>query len=142
MLFWIKARWEGSSSRRCDGEGSPKTCGGKTDRNVRFDGQPVSGLIRAILRASAEWEWIDRFPPIKLYRLSNRRLRWLTREEAGNLIGHLPEDLKSVALFSLATGLRRFKILLAWNGSRSTSFVRSPGSMGSNRNPGRRSGFP
>jgi integrase len=65
-------------------------------------------LVRAILRKAAlDWEWIDKPPVIRLYRLANRRVRYLTPEEANKLLQELPEHLADMAKFSLATGLRK-----------------------------------
>jgi len=116
MLFWINTRWKDLPLEGVTVKRVRKLAEEKRTETSASTANRYLALIRAILRASAEWEWIDRVPPIKLYRLSNRRIRWLTREEAGNLIGHLPEDLKSVALFSLATGLRRSNVFhLEWS---------------------------
>ena len=65
-------------------------------------------LVRAILRkARDEWEWVDRIPKIRQYRLQNRRIRWITREEAERLLSYLPPHQAAMARFALATGLRQ-----------------------------------
>lgn len=73
-------------------------------------------LIRAILRcATQEWEWLDRTPTITLYPEPNRRVRWLTREQAERLLAELPTHLEAMAWFSLATGLRQSNVTgLTW----------------------------
>jgi len=44
-----------------------------------------------------------------------RRIRWLTRQEAQRLIGHLPKHLIAPVEFSLATGLRKSNVTdLTW----------------------------
>jgi len=66
------------------------------------------GLIRAILRrARDEWEWIDRIPKIRLYPEAKKRIRWITRGQADQLLACLPAHLADLAAFTLATGLRR-----------------------------------
>lgn len=74
-------------------------------------------LIRAILRKAAlEWEWIDRIPKIRLLPEPTRRVRWLTREEAQQLIALLPKHLAAMARFSLETGLRQANVTgLQWS---------------------------
>ncbi|MAY03829.1 MAG: integrase [Gammaproteobacteria bacterium] len=65
-------------------------------------------VVRVILNTAVkEWEWIDHAPVVKLLRLPNRRIRWLTKEEANRLIEFLPDHLKVLVRFSLATGLRK-----------------------------------
>jgi integrase len=74
------------------------------------------GLIRAVLRmARDEWEWIDRIPRVRLYPERNKRVRWLSHEEAARLLKELPPHLADMAAFSLATGLRQKNVcLLKW----------------------------
>lgn len=74
-------------------------------------------LVRAILRRAAlDWEWIDKPPVIRLYRVSNRRVRYLTPEQAKLLLQELPEHLADMAKFSLATGLRKANVTkLEWS---------------------------
>ena len=74
-------------------------------------------LVRAILRkARDEWEWLDRIPKIHFYRLSDRRVRWITREDAERLLSYLPPHQAAMARFALATGLRQRNVCrLEWN---------------------------
>lgn len=73
-------------------------------------------LIRAILRkAEREWEWIERAPAFRTYREPQRRISWVTGEQAQGLIDELPESYRDVVRFALATGLRQGNILgLRW----------------------------
>lgn len=73
-------------------------------------------IIRAILRkAEREWEWIDRAPIIRMRKEDTKRIRWLTQAEVADLIHELPEHLKSLVIFSLATGLRKSNVTnLQW----------------------------
>ena len=65
-------------------------------------------LVRAILRkARDEWEWVERIPRIRLFPVQNRRIRWLTREQAERLLSLLPPHQAAMARFALATGLRQ-----------------------------------
>lgn len=74
-------------------------------------------VARAILRRAAlDWEWIDRFPRIKLLPEPKRRIRWLTQDEAQRLMEELPEHLAEAARFTLATGLRQANVTrLEWS---------------------------
>lgn len=73
-------------------------------------------LVRSILiRARDEWEWIDKAPKIRLFKETNSRERALTFDQAKLLLNELPEHLREMALFSLATGLRQSNVLkLEW----------------------------
>ena len=77
----------------------------------------VMEVLRAILRRCAdEWEWIDRAPKVRMLKEPTRRIRYLFREEAQRLLGHLPPHLADMAAFSLATGLRRANVTgLRWD---------------------------
>lgn len=67
----------------------------------------LMATLRAVLnRAEHEWEWLDKAPAIKMQPENNKRIRWLTREEADTLLAQLPEHLKAMASFTLSTGLR------------------------------------
>lgn len=68
-------------------------------------------VLRAILRRCAnEWDWMDKVPMVRMLKEPTRRIRYLTREEANNLIAELPEHLADMVAFSLATGLRRSNV--------------------------------
>lgn len=73
-------------------------------------------FMRGLLRAVAnDWGWIKTAPVIKTKKPVSKRIRWLTRDEAERLIECMPESIKPVVIFALATGLRRSNILdLEW----------------------------
>jgi integrase len=74
-------------------------------------------LLRSILnRARQEWEWIDSTPNVRMLPEQSTRIRWLTHEESVRLITELPEHLKAMARFTLATGLRESNVTgLQWS---------------------------
>ncbi len=74
-------------------------------------------VARAVLRRAArEWEWIDRAPAVRMMTAVRKRIRWITREEAGRLLSVLPPHLAAMARFSLATGLRERNVTeLEWS---------------------------
>ena len=74
-------------------------------------------LLRSILkRACYEWEWIDKAPKVRLFKIQNKRVNWLTHEQADNLLSLLPPHQKAMAAFALATGLRQRNVsLLEWS---------------------------
>jgi integrase len=76
----------------------------------------MMALVRAILRKAAnEWEWIDKVPLVRMRRVESKRIRWITREEALQLLAVLPPHLSAMTAFSLATGLRQSNVTgLRW----------------------------
>ena len=63
-------------------------------------------VLRAILnRAYKDWGWLEKVPAIRMRKEDTRRIRWLTQREAKMLLSELPEHLKNMAEFTLATGL-------------------------------------
>ncbi|TAM09370.1 MAG: site-specific integrase [Nevskiaceae bacterium] len=65
-------------------------------------------LLRSILRKAVhDWEWMDRMPKMHFLKEPLGRIRWLRKEEAVRLLEELPEHLRAMARFSLATGLRQ-----------------------------------
>ena len=77
----------------------------------------VLEIVRAILRKCVnEWEWLDRTPQVRMLKEPSRRIRFLNRAEAQKLLSELPEHLADMAVFSLATGLRRGNVTgLLWS---------------------------
>jgi integrase len=74
-------------------------------------------IIRAILRrAEREWGWLEKAPYVRMYKTSDRRIRYLTRIEAAKLLEQLPEHQRNTAEFALLTGLRQQNVLqLSWS---------------------------
>ncbi|MBL4868037.1 MAG: site-specific integrase [Pseudomonadales bacterium] len=65
-------------------------------------------LVRTILRkAATEWDWIDSYPTIRKRKESKRRVRWITPEEAVELLDALPEHHRQPIKLGFATGLRK-----------------------------------
>jgi integrase len=89
----------------------PYSCSGAPTANRYL------ALVRATLRKAAnEWERLEREPKVRMYRENDRRVRFLTREEADRLIRELPMHLAEISRLALATGLRRANITgLEWS---------------------------
>lgn len=77
----------------------------------------ITSLINTILnKAIKEWEWINTKPHIRKFKEPNIRVRWITQNEANNLITQLPSHLADMTRFTLATGLRESNVLeLEWS---------------------------
>jgi len=74
-------------------------------------------VIRAVLRRAVnEWDWLDRIPRVRMLPEPQRRIRWITLEEAARLIAESPAHLAAMVRFSLETGLRRANVTgLEWS---------------------------
>ncbi|MCA3846815.1 MAG: site-specific integrase, partial [Burkholderia sp.] len=76
----------------------------------------VIGVLKAVLNAAVEWEWLARAPVTKRAKVVSKRIRWLTPAEAERLLAELPAHLADMARFSLETGLRRANVTgLQWS---------------------------
>jgi integrase len=77
----------------------------------------ILALIRAILRkAEREWEWLERAPKIRMRKEDNKRIRWITSDEALRLKNELPTHLADAMEFAIQTGLRESNITrLEWS---------------------------
>ncbi len=74
-------------------------------------------VIRAILnRAFKDWDWLEALPAIRMRKEENKRIRWLTKEQAERLLKELPPHLRDMAAFTLSTGLRQANVTqLKWS---------------------------
>ena len=74
-----------------------------------------TGHIMAVLHAAKRWGWLAAVPAVRRLPVTERRLRWLTRDEADRLLMELPAHLAAMMRFSLATGLREQNVCgLEW----------------------------
>jgi integrase len=73
-------------------------------------------LLRAVLRrACFDWEWLDRVPKVSMLRVTTERTRALSQTEYLRLLDQLPGHLRDMAVFSVATGLRKSNVTrLLW----------------------------
>lgn len=116
MLAWIEPHWKESLLSDLTADRIRTLAEIKRSETSGSTANRYLALVKAILRTSTKWGWLERVPPIDLYSVSNRRIRWLTKDEAQALIDVLPEDLRPVAAFALSTGLRRANVLgLEWS---------------------------
>jgi integrase len=68
-------------------------------------------IVRRILNlAHQDWRWLKGVPKIRMLKEPRRRVRFLRREEADRLIAAMPEHMKPIVRFALATGCRSGEI--------------------------------
>jgi integrase len=73
-------------------------------------------VVRRILNvAHQDWRWLRAVPKVRMLKEPRRRVRFLRREEADRLIAALPDHMKPIVRFALATGCRAGEIMgLEW----------------------------
>ncbi len=65
--------------------------------------------------AANEWGWLAKPLNLKVRKPNDKRVRWLSREEANRLISVVNQNFRPIVIFALATGLRRSNIIhLEW----------------------------
>jgi len=89
----------------------------KADETSKATANRYLALLRAVLRRAAfDWEWLDRIPRVRLFQVSKRRVRWITREQFEALCLELPAHQAAMARFAVATGLRQRNVCrLQWS---------------------------
>ena len=87
------------------------------------EGKPTSNAtvnrhlaqLSAVLHYAHGRGWLAAVPPIAKMHEPAKRVAWLTRDQANDLLNELPAHLRAMARFALATGLRESNIrLLTW----------------------------
>ncbi len=78
-----------------------------------------TACLRAMFNKSIEWKLFEGRNPvsgIKFYKLDNKRLRFLEKEEIGRLLSHCEGHLRDIVEFAINTGMRRGEIFnLKWH---------------------------
>src|SRR6202167_755391 len=74
-------------------------------------------IVRRILNlAHQDWRWLSSVPRIRMLKEPRRRVRFLRRDEVDRLIAVLPNHMKAIVKFALATGCRASEVLgLEWS---------------------------
>ena len=88
-----------------------KEVGKSTSTTNRF-----LALVRAILkRAVDEWDWLGKAPKVKLFKVLEGRVRFITPDQVQALLHELPAHQQDMVLFALQTGLRQSNVVkLEW----------------------------
>lgn len=73
-------------------------------------------LIRTVLRCcEIDWGWLESAPKLRTYTEDNQRESYLDPSQIQRLLAELPDHLKDMVKFSLATGLRQSNVTgLRW----------------------------
>lgn len=89
-----------------------KEVGKSTSTTNRF-----LALVRAILkRAVDEWDWLEKAPKVKLFKVLEGRVRFITPEQVQALLRELPAHQQDMVLFALQTSLRQSNVvMLEWS---------------------------
>lgn len=117
IFRWVDSRLRGKLLQDVNRELLFRIAEAKAEESNEATANRYMALIRAVLRRACDvWEWTERAPKVPMYTLRNKRVRWITREEADRLISLLPRHQAQMARFGLATGLRRRNVCrLKWS---------------------------
>jgi integrase len=115
-IQWISEHWKDKPLHEIDRESIDQLAKKKAQTVKPATVNRYLALIRAILRRAAhEWQWIEKPPYVRLVHEPARRVRWLTPDQAKNLLDELPEHQRFPMIFALSTGLRASNVLgLTW----------------------------
>lgn len=75
------------------------------------------GVLKRLLNVAVEWGYLYESPAkvVKLLRVDNRRLRWLTVDKIDNLLAEAARHLRPIISVAVFSGLRRGEIFsLLW----------------------------
>ncbi|MDR5771087.1 MULTISPECIES: site-specific integrase [unclassified Caballeronia] len=90
---------------------------GKTPSSTATRNRYLATIRGMLNDAATRWEWIDKAPKFRQMREVNRRVRWISREDAQRLLASFSKDwLRDVTAFGFSTGLRQGNITgLEWS---------------------------
>jgi len=75
----------------------------------------VLGVAMAVLNHAARLGWLTYVPKLSQIPNPNKRIRYITRDQAQVLLGVLPGHLRAMVVFALETGLRKSNVTrLPW----------------------------
>ncbi len=116
-LRWLDAHFRGLYLDEIDRDRIDAVAAIKKQQASPSTANRYLALVRAILRAARDdWEWLDKAPRIRLFPEPKKRVRWITRAEASQLLRELPRHAADMAEFTLATGLRQRNVsYLRWD---------------------------
>ncbi|WP_420466142.1 tyrosine-type recombinase/integrase [Panacagrimonas sp.] len=108
-LRWLQTHLEGRELRSINRDRIEHLIAvGKREKASNTSINRRLSIVRAILRkAGNEWEWIERVPSIRMLKEPPGREHYLSESELDRLCAELPEHLRAMMVFSLATGLRQ-----------------------------------
>ena len=92
----------------------------KTKHSINYVNNIIK-ILKAMFTKAYDWEMIDenilkRVRKVKQLKGENKRLRYLSEEEAERLISHCEPYLKPIVITALNTGMRKSEILyLTWD---------------------------
>lgn len=73
------------------------------------------GLIRHMLNKAKEWNYLDKTPTIKMLKLPNKAIRFLSKEELDKILSSASLWLKTIIILLVNTGIRKGELLsLKW----------------------------
>lgn len=100
------------SRRKIQEHAAGRLDAGRKPRTVNRDLQ----VLRAVMRSAARRGELDAVPPMPMLRITDKRLRWITYDQARKLFQLLPLHQVAPVAFALETGLRKSNVArLRWD---------------------------
>lgn len=122
VLRWLSVRLQGKALADITDPAIRALAAARKAQEIA-NGKPTSNAtvnrhlaqLSAILHYSHRRGWLPAVPPIAKLHEPAKRVAWLTHEQAAALLAELPDHLRAMAGFALATGLRESNVrLLRW----------------------------
>ncbi len=122
-LRWLSARLQGKPLSSITDKVIRKLADERKAQTVNESGQLSSNgtvnrtlaELSKILHYAHSRSWLPSVPPISMLHEPAKRIEWLTRDQAQDLLVELPPHLAAMARFALATGLRESNVrLMCW----------------------------
>lgn len=113
---WLSQFWGGRVFATITDEDVRELVERKKRETTESNANHYLKFIKALFNRAIDWKWVAVNPVrMKPYKLSHRRVRFLTEQEYVSLMGELPHHLKVMAEFSVLTGLRMSNVTgLKW----------------------------
>jgi len=115
-VAWLSMHLAGKKLIQVDRHLIQKVASIKEKETTGANANRYLAVISSVLQKAYKWDWLPKIPSIERYSEPTKRVRWLTKTQYQQLRQCLPEHLKAMVQFSVATGLRQSNVkLLTWD---------------------------
>jgi integrase len=117
MIRWLNGHWTGKVFALINDDDVREVIELKKAETTASNANHYLKFVKSLFNRAVGWKLVPANPvKMKPYKTSNRRVRFLSEQEFGRLMGELPHHLKVMAEFSVLTGLRMSNVTgLKWS---------------------------